>query len=76
MVSPPLVLAVLWVVLANLRGARPIVDQRWHATLVLVVVGIPILGYVTWLHGPWVGLLVFAGGVSTLRWPLLRGRGR
>ncbi len=79
-----LALACLWLIAANLVAMMPSRDKHWRAAYVLVAVGIPILGYVTWVHGPWIGLLVLAGGVSVLRWPvyflgrwMLRlGRGR
>jgi hypothetical protein len=37
----------------------------------LTAVGIPILGYVTMQHGPWIGMLVLAAGCSVLRWPVV-----
>ena len=48
----------------------------------LIAVGVPLLGYVTYQNGPWVGLLVLMAGMSVLRWPLvyvtrwMRGRVR
>ncbi|NDV63645.1 DUF2484 family protein, partial [Puniceicoccales bacterium CK1056] len=38
---------------------------------ILIAVGIPILGFVTWQHGPWFGMLVLAAGMSVLRWPVI-----
>jgi hypothetical protein len=29
------------------------------------------VGWVTWVNGPVVGLLILAAGVSVLRWPVL-----
>ena len=40
-------------------------------TDVLIAVGIPILGLVTWQHGPWIGMLILAMGMSVLRWPII-----
>jgi len=38
---------------------------------VLIAAGVPLLGYVTYENGPWVGLLVLAAGSSMLRWPVI-----
>lgn len=69
--SLPLILAALWAVVANVLAMTPSRDQHWRNAYLLIAVGIPIVGYVTWLHGPWVGILVMAGGVSVLRWPVI-----
>ncbi|MEM9638945.1 MAG: DUF2484 family protein [Pseudomonadota bacterium] len=69
--SLPLILAALWAVVANVLALTPSKDHHWRNAYMLIAIGIPIVGYVTWLHGPWVGLLVMAGGVSVLRWPVI-----
>lgn len=66
----PLILACLWLLTANLIAILPTRDHHWRAAYALIACGIPILGYVTWQHGPVVGLLVLAGGASVLRWPV------
>ena len=68
--SLSLILACVWLVVANLIGMLPSRDQHWRAAYGLIAVGIPILGYVTWQHGAVLGLLVLAGGASVLRWPV------
>ena len=68
--SPSLVLACLWLLLANLIAMLPSRDHHWRAAYALITVGIPILGYTTWQHGPLIGLLILAAGASILRWPL------
>lgn len=69
--SIPLILAALWAVIANLLAMTPSRDHHWRNAYILIAVGIPIIGAVTWLHGPWLGLLVLAGGMSVLRWPVI-----
>ncbi|WP_299782745.1 DUF2484 family protein [uncultured Roseobacter sp.] len=69
--SFPLILAALWAVVANVLAMTPSKDHHWRNAYMLIAIGIPIVGYVTWLHGPWLGLLVMAGGVSVLRWPVI-----
>lgn len=66
-----LTLACLWAVVANIVAMTPSKDQHWRNAYILIALGIPLLGYVTAQHGPWVGLLVLAGACSILRWPLI-----
>jgi len=66
-----LILACLWALAANLAAMIPSRDNHWRRAWALIATGIPLLGYVTWQNGPWVGLLVLAAGVSLLRWPVL-----
>ena len=68
--SLSLILACLWLIAANLIGMVPSRDHHWRAAYVLIAVGIPIVGYVTWQMGPLLGLLVLAAGASVLRWPV------
>jgi len=69
--SMSLVLACLWAVAANMLAMIPSRDNHWRRAYVLIAVGIPILGYVTWQNGPWIGLFVLAAGMSLLRWPVI-----
>lgn len=69
--SLPLVLALVWLVVANLLGMIPSRDGHRARAVGLIVVGVPLLGWVTWVNGPVVGLVVLAAGVSVLRWPVL-----
>ncbi|MFV2052177.1 DUF2484 family protein [Aliiroseovarius sp. YM-037] len=66
-----LILALVWVVLANVLAMLPSRDNHWTRAYALIAVGVPLLGYVTLQNGPWVGLLVLAAGASMLRWPLI-----
>ncbi len=65
-----LILAALWAVVANVIAMTPSKDNHWRRAYVLIVLGIPIVGFVTWQHGPWIGMLVLAAGMSVLRWPV------
>ncbi|GAB4552772.1 MAG: hypothetical protein Tsb0024_20120 [Ruegeria sp.] len=64
-------LAALWGVAANVLAMIPSKDNHWTRAYALIAVGIPILGYVTYENGPWVGLFVLAAGMSVLRWPVI-----
>lgn len=69
--SISLILACLWVVLAAILTAIPSRDNLWRRAYFLVAIGVPLLGFVTYQNGPWVGLLALAAGVSVLRWPVV-----
>ncbi|MFT4012947.1 MAG: DUF2484 family protein [Paracoccus sp. (in: a-proteobacteria)] len=68
--------ALLWAVLACLL---PLLGpaRRHQAIWVLILGGVPVLGWLTYLCGPVLGVLVLALGLSLLVWPpLRRGRGQ
>lgn len=62
--------ALGWLVLANVIGMFPSKHKHWPAAYVLIAVGLPLLGWVFWQNGPWIGLLVLVGAASILRWPV------
>lgn len=65
-----LILAFAWLVLANVIGMLPSKDQHWRNAYILIAIGIPILGWVTFQNGPIWGMVMAAGGASVLRWPV------
>ena len=67
----PLVAACLWLIATNLIAMFPSRDHHWRAAYALIVLGIPLLGWLTWTNGPLWGLAVLAAGASLLRWPLV-----
>lgn len=69
--SSSLILACLWGLAANLAAMIPSRDDHWTRAYILIVFGVPILGYVTLQHGALVGLLILAAGCSVLRWPVI-----
>ena len=64
-------LACLWAITATVTAMLPSRDYHWRAAYFLIAAGIPILGWVTYENGPWIGLIVLAAGASILRWPLI-----
>ena len=68
--TPSLVAAALWVVVANVIAMFPSKRGHWPAAWGLIAVGIPIVGWVTLQNGPFIGLAVLAAGISILRWPV------
>jgi hypothetical protein len=69
-VNPSLIFACLWALVAGAIGMLPSRDGHWRAAWGLAAVGVPLVGWVTWANGPFVGMIVLAAGVSVLRWPL------
>jgi hypothetical protein len=68
--TTPVILGLLWLVAANVIGMFPSKHHHWPAAYGLIAVGIPLLGWITYVSGPWVGLIFFAAGASVLRWPV------
>lgn len=69
--SISLILACLWAVLANVLAMIPSKRSHWPQAYVLIALGVPLVGFVTYENGPWIGLLVLAAGISILRWPVI-----
>ena len=69
--SGSLLAACLWAVTATLIAMLPTRGRHRRAAYWLIGAGIPILGWMTYQNGPWVGLIVLAAGASILRWPLV-----
>ncbi len=66
-----LILAAVWALIANVLAMLPSRDYHWRNAYILIAVGIPILGFVTYQNGPWIGLAVLLAGMSVLRWPVI-----
>ena len=67
----PLALCLLWLIAANLIGMLPSRDKHWRAAYVMIGIGVPLLGWLTWEAGPVIGLVVLAAAASILRWPVV-----
>jgi hypothetical protein len=67
----PLALCFLWLIAANVIAMFPSRDKHWRAAYVLIALGVPLLGWVTYEAGPIIGLVILAAGASILRWPLV-----
>ena len=66
-----LTLACVWAIVANVLALLPSRDNHWTRAYVLIALGIPLLGFVTYENGPWLGLAVLIAGMSVLRWPVI-----
>jgi hypothetical protein len=67
----PLVLCMVWLIAANVIAMFPSRDKHWRAAYILIALGVPLLGWVTYVSGPVVGLVLLAAGASILRWPVI-----
>lgn len=68
--SLPIILGLLWLIAANVIAMFPSRDHHWRNAYTLIAIGIPILGWITYENGLFLGLLFLAGGASVLRWPV------
>lgn len=59
---------LLWLALALLR---PLAPERWRgrAEILLTVIGVPILGWLTYRWGPWFGIAALGIGAIAMLWP-------
>lgn len=64
-------LGFAWLVAANVLALVPSKDNLWGRAYGLSLIGIPLLGWIVYANGPWVGLGFFMAGCSVLRWPLI-----
>ena len=70
MTTASLAMFCLWLLAAAAAGLLPPRWERRPSAAALVATGVPILGFLTWLHGPMVGLLALGLGVMLLWRPL------
>ena len=67
----PLVLAALWLVVANVIAMFPSPrTHHWPAAKVLIATGLPLIVWIFWENGPLYGIPILLAGLSILRWPV------
>lgn len=69
--SVSLILAAVWLLVANVAAMFPSKDNHWKLAYGMIAIGVPLLGWVTYQNGPWIGVIVLVAAASVLRWPLL-----
>lgn len=67
------ILACLWVVLAQVIAFIPSRDKHWRAAYFLMAIGIPILVYIYLENGLVYAVVAFVAAASILRWPVYYG---
>ena len=66
-----LICAAIWLIAANVLAMIPSKDNLWTRAYILIAIGVPLLGWVTYQNGPLIGVILLAAGASVLRWPLV-----
>ena len=64
-------LGFAWLVAANVLAMVPSRDNLWTRAYVLIAIGVPLLGYITYTNGPLLGMGFLIAGCSVLRWPVI-----
>lgn len=67
-----LVAFVLWLLATTLTARVSCPTRQGRAAIGLVIAGIPLLGWITWLSGPIWGGLALVIGCIVLRLPIAR----
>ena len=65
-----LILGCVWIFVANVIAMIPSRRHHWPEAYVLIAIGIPLLGYITYENGPIIGFVALMAGISILRWPV------
>ena len=69
--TPSLILALAWLVIANVIAMFPSKRSHWPAAYALLGVGLPLWVWV-WVENGWfIALVILVAGGSVLRWPVL-----
>ncbi|SFL94505.1 DUF2484 family protein [Shimia aestuarii] len=66
-----MILALLWLLAANLRAMFPSRDNLWKFAYVMIAIGIPILIGVAIQNGIWMALLILFMAGWVMRWPVI-----
>lgn len=69
--SASILLACLWLVIANVIALFPSKRKHWPAAYVLMPIGGLIVGFVTYQHGALTGVVVLLAGAWIVRWPVI-----
>ena len=64
-----LVLACFWALVANVLTMTPSKIYDWRNARILIGLGIPLLGFLTFENGPSIGHVVLIAAMSMLLWP-------
>lgn len=69
--TPSLIAAFGWIILANVLGLIPSRDNHWRRAYGLIAIGVPLLVWLAIDTGPLAAVLVLVAGMSILRWPVI-----
>ena len=60
--SLSLILSCIWAAVANVIAMFPSKDHHWTNAYILIAIGIPLVGFVTWENGPGLGFWCWPQG--------------
>ncbi len=66
-----LTLALIWLLVANIRAMFPSKDYLWNFAYVMIAIGVPILIGVGVQNGFWMAFVVFGMAAWVMRWPVI-----
>lgn len=66
-----MILALLWLLAANLRAMFPSKDNHWKFAYAMIAIGVPILIGVYIQNGFWMALVLFCMAAWVMRWPVI-----
>lgn len=69
--SASVILALLWMLAANMRAMFPSKDNLWRFAYGMIAIGVPILIFVWWQHGFWLALVFLCAAMWIMRWPVI-----
>ena len=69
--TPSVIAALAWLLVANVAGMLPSKDNHWRRAYGLIALGVPVLIWLLVQNPWWVGALALVAGMSVLRWPVI-----
>lgn len=69
--SLSIVAALIWMVVVNLRAMFPSKDNHWKFAYIMIGIGVPILIWVFFDHGPLLAAVLLVGAMWVMRWPVI-----
>ncbi len=69
--STSLILALVWLFVANLRAMFPSKDHLWTFAYVMIAIGVPILIWVAIQNGLVIAGIVLVMAAWVMRWPVI-----
>ncbi|MDO6479540.1 DUF2484 family protein [Shimia thalassica] len=64
-------LALIWLVVVNLRGMFPSKDNHWRFAYFMIALGVPLIGVIWYQHGFWLALVFLLMAMWVMRWPVI-----
>ncbi|GAA6162845.1 hypothetical protein NBRC116590_05490 [Pelagimonas sp. KU-00592-HH] len=69
--STPFTLALIWMLVANVRAMFPSKDHHWRFAYAMIAIGLPILAWLWYENGVWMALVFLLAGMWIMRWPVI-----